>query len=297
MAAEGGGSRRVQRGRKLVGQTLLSSEEHTATRILPDGGPDGDPVFGPEIRYAEWRGVRVFYRRRNGRLDEVHLPVWEIRFGAEVAHQAGLDAGRTEVMIAESPPSTRVARLGLRPGTRRLGAVVFDDLNDLPPPFDSDNGVEGASDEVAARLLVEHSPYPFSAEDGLFAALRSNDRAAWTRDRQPLSGEALRAAFSVSVVDDADDILSRLRGHRDIANARERAEQRRSLVLGTGQELPLPPSLAAEAAMLMSDAVGQAVCGPGVETERWRGRPVADLALLLFRDHLLKRMTADGGRA
>jgi hypothetical protein len=287
----------MQRGRKLVGQTLLSSEEHTATLIEPDGGPDGDPVFGPEIRYADWRGVRSFFRRRDGRLDEVSLPLWEVRFGSEVAHQFGLAVGRTELMIAESPPSTRVVRLPLRPGTRRLGPVVFDDLYDLPPPFHSDDDVAAASDEVAARLLVDHSPYPFSAEDGLFAALRSNDPTAWTRDRQPLGGEALRPVFSVSVVDDADDILSRLRGHRDIIRAREQAEQRASLVLPTGQVLPLAPSLAAEAAMLMSDAVGQAVCGPGADTRRWRGRPVTDLALLLFRDHLLKRMTADGGRA
>lgn len=297
MAAEGGGPRRMHRGRKLVGQTLLSSEEHTATLIEPSGGPDGDPVFGPEIRYADWRGVRSFFRRRDGRLDEVSLPLWEIRFGAEVTHRLGLAAGSTELLIAESPPSTRVVRLALRPGTRRLGPVVFDDLNDLPPPFDSDDGVAAASDEVAAELLARHSPYLFSAEDGLFAVQRSADPAAWTRDRQPLDGGALRPAFSVALVDDADAILSRLRGHRDIIRAREQAEQRASLVLPTGQVLPLAPSLAAEAAMLMSDAVAQAVGGPGAETRRWRGRPVADLALLLFRDHLLKRMTADGGRA
>lgn len=294
MAAEVGGRRRVTRGSKLVGQNLMSSEERTATLIDPKGGPDDDPVFGAEIRYSEWRGVRSFFRRRNGRLDEVQLPVWEIRFGAEIAHLEKLAGGNCEVMIAEAPPSTRVARLPLHPGIRRLEPVVFDDIADLPPPFDSDEGVAAASDEIAARLLVERSPYPFSAEDGLFASLRTADPSAWTRDRQALGGEVLRPAFAVAVVVDADAILSRLRGHRDIVRAHEQAEQRHSLVLKSGQVLTLAPSLAAEAAMLMSDAVGQAVCGPGDEAVRWKGRPVADLALTLFRDHLLKRMTADG---
>lgn len=291
MATDAVRSRRGARGRRLVGERSYHFGDRTATRILPDGGPDGDPTFGPEIGYDDWQGTRTFFRRRDGRLEGVDLVLGEIRFGSETVWRQRLAPSSTTVMLGERPPSTRVVRLALRPGVRRLEPVVFEETPGLTPPADVD--ATAIDDARAASLLTGLSPYPFSAEDGLIAAYTLATPEAWPHDRRPDGGERLAPDHSVSVIDDADMVASRLRAHPDLVRLREHAETRRILVTPSGQAVPLPAELAGQSAMLMTDAVNQALCGAGADHARWQGRAVAELAAELFRRHLLKRLHTD----
>lgn len=269
-------------------------EDFGITTISHPGKADS-PVFGAEVP-VEIRDTTCTFQKRSG----VQLLVKDYRrleffVAKETAREHGIAEGKL-LYVAELPLGQRrvhVAKFQKECRTRK--PVIFEELSDLDPPFETIELRAAVSAGDAQRALQNSRVNYFSSEPGFTASLSDTELqnlASFDDGHPDLPRRRRDSTFSVACADDPDGLRNAILLDRNLLRSFEMTGEGK---LNTPNNknyswIRLPPEVSSLAPQHLDFAVRQAMCGAGLEHARWHGRRVADYAAYLFHQHMLRAL-------